>query len=86
MWPNIVYLCQKSLKTCSKFPGMPFSQNKKNPTSKFIQDLDAEQNVDTSRIWTRKPKSSNIHIYHFHILESPHLDFSKFWGWGEKHN
>ena len=57
--------------------------SKKKSTSKTIQELDAEQNVDTSRFWTRKPTSSNIHIYHFHILESPHLDFSKFWGWGE---
>ena len=47
----------------------------KNPTSKIIQDVDAETNVDTSRFWTGKPKSCNIHIYHFHVLESPHLDF-----------
>ena len=53
----------------------------KNPTSKIIQELDAEKNVDASRFWTRKPKSSNIHIYHFHILESPHLNFSKKSGW-----
>ena len=51
-------------------------------TSKIIQDLDAEQDVDTSRLWTGKPNFSNIHIYHFHKLESPHLDFSKKWGWG----
>ena len=54
----------------------------KNPTSKIIQDSDAETNVDTSRFWTGKPTSCNIDIYHFHILESPHLDFSKFWGGG----
>ena len=61
---------------------MSFSQNKTNPTSKIIQDLDAEQNVDTSRFWTRNPKSCNIHIYHFHVLELLNLDFSKFWGGG----
>ena len=54
----------------------------KNPTSKVIQELNAEKNVDTSRCWTGKQTNCNIHIYHFHILESPHLDFSKFWGWG----
>ena len=54
--------------------------------SKIIQDLDAEQNVDTSRFWTGKPKSSNIHIYHFHVLESPHLDFSIFLGVGGEIN
>ena len=40
------------------------------------------KNVDTSRFWTRKPKSCNIHIYHFHVLELLNLDFSIFWGWG----
>ena len=40
------------------------------------------KNVDTSRCWTRKPIFSNIHIYHFHILEFPHLDFSIFLGGG----
>ena len=30
----------------------------------------------------QKPKSSNIHIYHFHISESPHLDFFKKLGYG----
>ena len=65
----------------SKKPGMSFLKIKKT-TSQNIQDLDPEKNVDTSRFWTRKPKSSNIHIYHFHAFESPHLDFSKFWGGG----
>ena len=54
----------------------------KNPTSKITQDLDAERNVDTSRFWTRKPNSCNIHIYHFHISELLNLDFSKFLGTG----
>ena len=58
-----------------------FSKSK-NPTSKIIQDLDAEKNVDTSRFWTGKPKSCNIHIYHFHVLESPHLVFFIFLGMG----
>ena len=53
--------------------------------------------LDTAAVWyasslalreatkkgTGKPKFSNIHIYHFHILESPHLDFSIFLVWGE---
>ena len=55
---------------------------KKKPTSKVIQDLDAEKNVDTSRFGTGKPTFSNIHTYHFHISELLNLDFSKFWGWG----
>ena len=54
----------------------------KRTTSKIIQDLDAEKIVDTSRFWTQKPKSCNIHISNFHILELLNLDFSKFWGWG----
>ena len=48
----------------------------KNPTSKIIHNLDAEQNIDTSRFWTRKPKFYNIHIYHVHVLELLNLDFS----------
>ena len=35
----------------------------------------AEKNVDTSRLRTGKPNPCNHHIYHFHVLESPHLDF-----------
>ena len=54
----------------------------KNPTSKIIQDLDAERNVDTSRFRTGKPKKCNIHIYHFHISESHHLDFFRTFGDG----
>ena len=55
----------------------------KNPTSKIIQDLDAEKMLTLLDFGPGKPKPSNIHIYHFHILEPPHLDFSKFWGgWG----
>ena len=53
-----------------------------------------KQRQKSSRIWMLdkmltlldlgpgKTKSCNIHIYHFHVLESPHLDFSNFWGCG----
>ena len=58
-----------------------FSKQQKT-TSKSIKDLNAEQDVDASWFSTRKPTYCNIHIYHFHILESPHLDFFKFWGRG----
>ena len=37
----------------------------------------AEKNVDTSRFWTGKPNSCSNHIYHFHVLEFPHLNFFK---------
>ena len=45
-------------------------------------NLVAEKHVDTSRCLMGKPNSCNQHIYHFHVLESPHLDFSKLWGIG----
>ena len=32
-WQNIDYFCQKSQNACRKFPGMSFSQNKKNQRS-----------------------------------------------------
>ena len=63
-----------------------FFRIKNKSTSKFIQDLDADKHVDTSRFWTGTPTSCNIHIYHSHVLESPHLDFSKFWGGEESIN
>ena len=44
--------------------------------------MNAEKNADTSRFWTQNPKSSNIHIYHFHILELLNLKFSKKLGYG----
>ena len=53
--------------------------------SKIIQNLDTEKMLTLLDFGPGKPKSCNIHIYHFHILESPHLDFSKFWGWGGIH-
>ena len=54
----------------------------KNSTPNIIQELDAEQNVDTSRFWTGKPNFYNNHVYHFHVLEYPHLDFFKILGMG----
>ena len=42
----------------------------------------AEKNVDTSRFWNGKPNSCNNHIYHFHALESPHLDLFQNLGRG----
>ena len=39
-----------------------------------------EKNVHTSQFWTGKPNSCNHHIYHFHVLESPHLDFFQILG------
>ena len=72
----------KTIKYMSKENRNVIFSKYKNPTSKIIQDLDAEKNVDASRFGTGKPKSCNIHIYHFHVLESPHLDFSNFWGMG----
>ena len=35
----------------------------------------AEKDVDASRFGTSKPNFCNDHIYHFHVLESLHLDF-----------
>ena len=60
----------------------------------FSKYKNTNQRQNSSRIWMLKnmltfldcgpgkPKFCNIHIYHFHVLESPHLDFSKFWGGG----
>ena len=50
----------------------------KKTTSKTTQDLDAGKNVDASRFWTGKPKSCNIHIYNFHVLELLNLVFPFF--------
>ena len=61
---------------------MSFSQNTKKSTSKVIQELDAEKNVDTSRFWTRKPKSCNNHTSNFHILDLRNLDFFQILGDG----
>ena len=51
----------------SKKPGMTFFQNKQIHV-KNDPGFGCWENVDTSRFWTGKPKSSDIHIYHFHIL------------------
>ena len=44
----------------------------------------AGKNADTSRFRAGKPYFCNDHTYHFHVLESPHLDFFQIWGVGVK--
>ena len=79
---NIDYLCQKSSNTCQKHPGMSFSQNKKNQRQKSSRNWMLEKNAGASWFGTRKPQFCNIHTYHFHVLESPHLNFSICLGCG----
>ena len=52
---------------------MSFPQNTKKTTSQIIQDLDAEKMLTLVVFGPDKPKTNNIHIYHFHVLESPNL-------------
>ena len=67
------------------FPG---NQQKTNFLKSWLRQQSAkdpnsatEKNVDASRVWTGKPDSCNNHIiYHFPVLESPHLDFFKMLG------